>query len=227
MLNAFGLVVTAALQQPVHLNALRAWATPALRAPCRVSHQRTSMYAAAEEEYKGVVAKTQTSPHKSALILGWFFATERELEYVRRTYQKKFGFDDVVVAPSKVIDHNPRSWCRAMRRRLGGSSQPPHALDRHFDVVHACSGGFLALFVLLRSGVSLRFNQLLLDSTSFSLSRFSLFPLAAHQLASVIPRFSIGSHYCSWLSLILQYYLWMAPALPTLHPLTRLFCIFV
>ena len=38
-------------------------------------------------------------------------------------------------------------------------------LDRHFDVVHCMSGGFLQLYVLLRSGIHLNFSTLLFDST--------------------------------------------------------------
>ena len=154
------------------------------------------------------------SEPRSALILGWFFATERELQYVERLY-KKNGFDEVVIQPSRVgIVSKPRGWYRSMRKRLaqplqratgyaqatasavsgggavvasggGGSSsstargtkramkrkkgpsfvQSPSELERHFDVVHCLSGGFLALYVLLRSGVGLRFNTLLCDST--------------------------------------------------------------
>ena len=79
------------------------------------------------------------------------------------------GFTHVVVRPSPVeIFTKPRGWYRSMRRRLQPRRQLAHAdaappkplpqaaLGRHFDVVHCLSGGFLALYVLLRSGVSLR-----------------------------------------------------------------------
>merc|ERR1719152_566822 len=40
-----------------------------------------------------------------------------------------------------------------------------HPIGRHFDVVHAMSGGFLQLYLLRAAGVGLRFEKLLLDST--------------------------------------------------------------
>jgi len=114
---------------------------------------------------------------RSALILGWFFAKDRELEYVRRMYAKN-GFDEVVIRPSKVgLISKPRGWYRTLRRQLqpgrrraeprsqSVDSQSLDSLDRHFDVVHCMSGGFLALYVLLRSKVGLRFSTLLCDST--------------------------------------------------------------
>ena len=119
---------------------------------------------------------TNESPTaRSVLVLGWFFATERELEYVRRAY-KRNGFTDIVIQPSQVgIIAKPRGWYRSMRRRLqprrkqkhedANCALPAEQLGRHFDVVHCLSGGFLALYVLLRSGVDLRFNRLLFDST--------------------------------------------------------------
>jgi len=58
----------------------------------------------------------------------------------------------------------PRGWYRTIRR--GASAAAPNAeLARHYDVVHCLSGGFLALYVLRRSGVGLTFSNLLLDST--------------------------------------------------------------
>jgi len=105
---------------------------------------------------------------RSALVLGWFFAKPRELDYVRRMYEKN-GFTDVIVRASQVaVISKPRGWYRTVRRRLQGRSAEDDnepTLDRHFDVVHCMSGGFLALYVLIQSGVRLRFSQLLLDST--------------------------------------------------------------
>lgn len=124
-------------------------------------------------------SSTVSAPHaasghekKSVLVLGWFFAKERELEYVRRMYEKN-GFDEVVVQPSEVgVISKPRGWYRLMRRRLQPDRLGPErgplpneSLSREFTVVHCLSGGFLALYVLLRSGIDLRFATLLCDST--------------------------------------------------------------
>jgi hypothetical protein len=111
------------------------------------------------------------SPKKSVLVLGWFFAKERELEYVKKMY-KKSGYDEVVIEPSTFgVISKPRGWYRIMRRRLqpnrktADSDGPYSSLSREFDVVHCLSGGFLALYVILSSGVDLRFSTLLCDST--------------------------------------------------------------
>jgi len=128
--------------------------------------QRSSAAATAE-------CPLQVGAKRSVLVLGWFFAKDRELDYVRRMYNKN-GFDDVVICPSKVgIISKPRGWYRSMRRQLQpgrrsrheGPTEVEQSLGRHFDVVHCMSGGFLALYVLLRSRVGLRFSTLLCDST--------------------------------------------------------------
>lgn len=99
----------------------------------------------------------------SALVLGWFFASKRELEYVRKAYDKN-GFD-VTIQPSIVnVLAKPRGWYRTLRRRLQPNRKTPepepHALGRKFDVVHCLSGGFLSLYVLRRSRVALTFQTL-------------------------------------------------------------------
>lgn len=126
---------------------------------------------------------------RSALVVGWFYASERELNYVRKIYQRN-GYPNVVVVPSVVsMIAKPRGWYRTLRRHLqpgrrrdeasageapSGGGAPSggeaslaeaSALGRHFDVVHCLSGGFLSLYVLLRSHVPLTFSTLLLDST--------------------------------------------------------------
>jgi len=104
---------------------------------------------------------------RSALVLGWFFASERELELVRRLY-KRNGFDDVVVEASHVATMSkPRGWYRQMRRNVRAQQQggASHALARHFDVIHVLSGGYLHLYTLVGSGVGLSYDKLLLDST--------------------------------------------------------------
>lgn len=132
---------------------------------------------------------------RSALILGWFFASERELAHVQRLYRRN-GFTDVVVEPSHVgIITKPRGWYRAMRRRLNPRVQEAHKagvrtlpreeLGRHFDVVHCLSGGFLALYVLLRSGVGLKFNRILFDSTPILPKPAAFTRFARAYLASV------------------------------------------
>ena len=115
------------------------------------------------------------STQRSALVLGWFFASDRELEHVRKMYLRN-GYTDVVIQPTNFgVISKPRGWYRSMRKRwiphhvetsIREQQPLPNAeLARHFDVVHCLSGGFLALYVLLGSGVGLRFSTLLFDST--------------------------------------------------------------
>lgn len=165
-----------------HIAAPR-FAAPQFASPPHLEYRRTLppfATAVTSPASSVVVASEATSAEaaatgKSALVLGWFFATERELAYVTKMY-KKNGYDEVVIKPSPVgIMTKPRGWYRTIRRRLQpkrlaklqAQDQPiPLAdLDRHFDVVHCMSGGFLQLYVLLRSGISLNFSTLLFDST--------------------------------------------------------------
>lgn len=107
-------------------------------------------------------AEPQTK--RTALVLAWFYSSQREREFVRRLYLRN-GFTDCIVLESPVnIYTKPRGWYRTMRRnqkRLGEA----HDLSQHFDVVHCMSGGFLHLYTLIRSGVQLRCDTLLFDST--------------------------------------------------------------
>mmetsp|Transcript_27114 Transcript_27114/g.65477 ORF Transcript_27114/g.65477 Transcript_27114/m.65477 type:complete len:331 (+) Transcript_27114:126-1118(+) len=97
---------------------------------------------------------------RSALVLGWFYATPRELEYVRKLYTRN-GYTHVVVLPSVVQRiAKPRGWYRTIRQHT-----PPAHLGRHFDVVHCLSGGFLSMYVLRSSGVPITYSSLVLDST--------------------------------------------------------------
>jgi len=142
---------------------------PAMMPTCRALPPRMS---SAQVTAAAVIADTPpSSGERSALVLGWFFAKDRELDYVRRMYEKN-GFTDIVIKASQVaVVSKPRGWYRSLRARLPGNAQQPSDdddepdLDRHFDVVHCMSGGFLALYVMLQSGVKLRFSQLLFDST--------------------------------------------------------------
>lgn len=128
-------------------------------------------------------AQASTPAGRSALVLGWFHASERELAYVRKLYLRH-GFTDVVVRPSVIGKiAKPRGWYRSIRRGLrqeaiatqattqalvggrGKASASEPDVSRHFDVVHCLSGGFLSLYVLLRSGNRLTYDTLLLDST--------------------------------------------------------------
>jgi len=100
-------------------------------------------------------------------VLAWFYSSQREREFVRRLYLRN-GFTDCVVLESPVgVYTKPRGWYRTMRKnqkRLGDEGDA-HDLDQHFDVVHCMSGGFLHLYTLIRSGVQLRCDTLLFDST--------------------------------------------------------------
>lgn len=122
---------------------------------------------------KSAADATEANSQRSALVLGWFFASDRELDHVRKMYVRA-GFTDVVIQPTKFgVISKPRGWYRSMRKRwlhpetsISEERPLPNAeLARHFDVVHCLSGGFLALYVLLSSGVGLRFSTLLFDST--------------------------------------------------------------
>lgn len=111
---------------------------------------------------------------KSALVLGWFFASERQLEFVQRLY-KKNGYTDVVVQESPVpLVAKPGGWYKRVldtnkgivgEGTEGSPAGEAHPLARKFDVVHVMSGGFLNLYQLLFAGVKIDFNTLVLDST--------------------------------------------------------------
>ena len=103
---------------------------------------------------------------RSALVLGWFGASPRELSLVERLY-KRNGYDDVTVLPSRVGSlTKPSGWFRTFRQHVAqASSGAAHPVGRHFDVVHAMSGGFLQLYLLRAARVGLSFDKLLLDST--------------------------------------------------------------
>ena len=118
----------------------------------------------------GADTSAATPAERSVLVLGWFFASKRELDYVRRAYARN-GYTHIEIVPSAVsVISKPRGWYRTIRRQLQptrASTEPkPNAhLGRHYDVVHCLSGGFLAMYVLRRSGVPVTFSSLLLDST--------------------------------------------------------------
>jgi hypothetical protein len=192
-------------------HALVAPVRPPGRAPGFLS--RASAPCAAAGTFAPVEAEAaQASPPagRSALVLGWFHASERELAYVRKLYLRH-GFTDVVVRPSVIGKiAKPRGWYRSIRRGLrqeavatqaatralvggrGKSSASEPDVSRHFDVVHCLSGGFLSLYVLLRSGNRLSYDTLLLDSTPIlpnpvAYTRFARAFLAAAGWTGKIP----------------------------------------
>jgi len=157
----------------------------------------------------------------SALVLGWFGATQNELDFVAKIYRKK-GYEDVVVKDSPIATcSKPRGWYRAVKsmafgqNREGDAAVDSHPLSRHFDRVHVMSGGFLNLYLQKLGGASLTFDTLVLDSTPIlpkptSFTRFAraymatmskpvslipkLVPLPLH-LAYVYLRWSLSSAY--------------------------------
>lgn len=112
--------------------------------------------------------KVEEAKGHSALILGWFFASDKQLELVKRIY-KKNGFTDVVIKESKVPEvAKPLGWAgKVLRtdRDVKCNGAETSDMTRKFDVVHVMSGGFLQLYQLLYSGVKIDFNTLVLDST--------------------------------------------------------------
>lgn len=110
-------------------------------------------------------ASTEPQQKRTALVLAWFYSSQREREFVRRLYLRN-GFTDCVVLESPVnIYTKPRGWYRTMRKNQKHLGVDTHELNQHFDVVHCMSGGFLHLYTLIRSGVELRCDTLLFDST--------------------------------------------------------------
>ena len=91
-----------------HIAAPR-FAAPQFASPPHLEYRRTLppfATAVTSPASSVVVASEATSAEaaatgKSALVLGWFFATERELAYVTKMY-KKNGYDEVVIKPSPV-----------------------------------------------------------------------------------------------------------------------------
>lgn len=165
---------------------------------------------------KAESAEADKTKGRSALVLGWFHASERELAYVRKLYLRH-GFTDVVVRPSVIGKiAKPRGWYRSIRRGLrqeaaatqattralvggrGKASASEPDVSRHFDVVHCLSGGFLSLYVLLRSGTRLSYDTLLLDSTPIlpkpvAYTRFARAFLAAAGWMGKIPLLLVPS----------------------------------
>ena len=105
---------------------------------------------------------------------GWYRSMRKRLAqplrratgYAQATASAVSGGGAVVASGGGGSSSSSGGEARAKKRKKGPSFvQSPSELERHFDVVHCLSGGFLALYVLLRSGVGLRFNTLLCDST--------------------------------------------------------------
>jgi len=102
------------------------------------------------------------------LILSWFYAQPKELELVKRIYKKK-GFTDIVIHESLVKEvTTPNGWDNSFKRSVKGdepSQKLQDKLYRDFDVVHAMSGGFLNLALVLAPRLPISFQHLVLDST--------------------------------------------------------------
>lgn len=111
----------------------------------------------------GVAAPSEAAASKSVLVLGWFFAEQKQLQLVQRVYQKH-GFGDVQILQSPVsLISKPRGWYKIIHKRR--KHMLAHPLGRHFDVCHVMSGGFLNLYLLLAAGVPVQYDKIILDST--------------------------------------------------------------
>ena len=142
-----------------------------MRTTSPIQMQRVAQHAAAAT----AASESSAESGKSALVLGWFGAQDKELEFVKKIYKKK-GFGDVVVQPSPIATcSKPRGWYRSVaslsramekHQAVGGSDadgasstakdealEKALAIGRDFDVVHVMSGGFLNLYLTLLSGV--------------------------------------------------------------------------
>ena len=161
---------TASITRQANTHAARHPAYPAVSPSVWRRLGATQMVAAdVAQVARGADAPNTTPSERSVLVLGWFFASKRELDYVRKAYAKN-GYTHIEIVPSAVsVISKPRGWYRTMRRQLqpnrAADPKPNAHLGRHYDVVHCLSGGFLAMYVLRRSGVPLTFSSLLLDST--------------------------------------------------------------
>jgi len=105
---------------------------------------------------------------KSVLILSWFYAQPKELELVRRIYTKR-GYD--VHIHESLVDEvaRPRGWYNTYSRFVKGdgvSQELSSKIYKEWDVVHAMSGGFLNLALILApTSKQIKFQKLVLDST--------------------------------------------------------------
>jgi len=142
------------------------------------------------------VAKVEAPKERSALVLVWFYASDKQLELVRRIY-KKNGFTDLVIKESKVPEvAKPLGWAgKVLRtdRSVKSNDAETAELERKFDVVHVMSGGFLHLYQLLYSGVKIDFDTLVLDSTPIlprprSFVRFARAYLSSNKKLAWIPK---------------------------------------
>lgn len=104
---------------------------------------------------------------KSVLVISWFYAEPKQIELVKRIYQKK-GFKDVVVHESPVkATATPRGWYKTFIGHVKSMDkiQAEGMLARKFDVVHCMSGGFLNLYLILSAKIPVQFDHLVMDST--------------------------------------------------------------
>ena len=166
------------LQLALLCGSAGAWLAPHLPVKQHSVRRAASPVANAAVEAPTGADAVVTPTGRSALVLGWFHASDRELAYVRKLY-KRNGFSDIVIRPSLIGKiAKPRGWYRSIRRGLRQEAAATSAatgalvgreaaaaisrassgdgisadVSRHFDVVHCLSGGFLSLYVLLRSG---------------------------------------------------------------------------
>lgn len=113
-------------------------------------------------------ASASASPKKKVLILSWFYAQPKELELVRRIYAKK-GYE-VQIHESRVEEvARPRGWYHTYERYVKGdgiSQELSDKIYKDWDIVHAMSGGFLNLALILAPvSKEITFKKLVLDST--------------------------------------------------------------
>lgn len=136
-----------------------------IRATERVIRNVKPAYAVAATAIAAASGAPADEPlrERSALVCGWFGASERELRIVKRVYARN-GFKDVTIVPSGILQlTQPMGWFRTFRSNLAQGAA--HPLARHFDVVHVMSGGFLQLYLARAARVPLSWGALILDST--------------------------------------------------------------
>jgi len=138
-----------------------------LRAPLPARRRAALKPLSAEEpaaaSAPAAAEESSEEAHKSAVVFGFFAAKDRELDLIKRQYER-FGYDEVVVVPSLVSRlARPSGWYKLFRENAKQGRD--HPLGRHFDVAHCMSGGFLNLYLTRGAGVPLTCDTLLLDST--------------------------------------------------------------
>ncbi|KAJ1446668.1 hypothetical protein M885DRAFT_545602 [Pelagophyceae sp. CCMP2097] len=114
-----------------------------------------------------VVADDAPAPaaKRSACVFGWFFASEKELAFVKKKYEQN-GFTDVLIVPSDVaMISRPRGWYRTYLERHVEQNTVGSPMAKEFDVVHCLSGGFLNFYLARAAGIPISCKTLVMDST--------------------------------------------------------------